>query len=102
MTHPPWCSAGRCEAGLGGAHSSEPRAVDFDRDGSAAVRLRAWQRPQYAYEELMDRHTPQVLAELIAGDVDSGKRCRADLTVRQARQLNAQLISMLIEIGDEE
>lgn len=101
MTHPEWCSPGRCEVGLGGAHSSEPRAVDFDPRGDAVVRVRIWRRPEPVGRAMRPR-PPVTLVELVAGSADSGNRCRSDMTLKQARQLNALLTSTLLEAGDTE
>lgn len=101
-THPTWCEPSRCEAGLGGAHSSEPQSIDFDRRGNAMARVRIWRRPPYVDKAGMDRHQPPTLVELVVGDVTTGSRCRADLTVPQARQLNARLTSALMRTGDDD
>ena len=98
MTHPAWCAPDRCEVGLGGAHSSTPAAI-FDRNGSAVVRVRVWQRPPTPDPMGMDRHQPPVLVELVAGDTDSGRRCRADLTVPQTMQLESLLGAVIGQIG---
>ncbi len=98
--HPAWCAPDRCEVGLGGAHSSTPAAVDFDRNGSAVVRLRIWQRPDFRLDP-MDRHTPEPFVELVAGSTDTGHRCRADLTARHTLQLESLLGALIGQIGGE-
>jgi hypothetical protein len=88
--HPLWCEPTRCETSLGGGHSSEPRTVNFDGNGPGFCRLRVWRRwpgPTYI--------------ELIAGNIDNGQRCRSDLTVAQAMQLESLLSAVLGQIDDE-
>lgn len=97
--HPGWCAPDRCEVGLGGAHSSTPAAIDYDRNGTAVVRARIWQRPPWDDPFAMDRHQPPVLVELTVGDVDSGHRCRADLTVPQTMQLESLLGVLIGQAG---
>lgn len=86
--HPLFCSPTRCEADFGGGHTAEPEVVLFDSESPAFGQVRLWQRT--------NAEAPRV--ELTVGDMDSGKRCRADFTLSQARQLRDLLSVTLAKV----
>lgn len=99
-THPKWCKLDRCEAPFGGAHSDHPRQLPFTSRGSGLGQSRLYQFPPY----INDRGRqvdPQPMVELVVGDIDTGRRCRADFTLSQTRQLERDLISTLLAAGDD-
>lgn len=86
--HPLFCSPTRCEADFGGGHTAEPEVVLFDSESAAFGQVRLWQ--------LTNAGAP--LIEVTVGDMDSGKRCRTDFTLRQARQLRDLLTLTLTKV----
>lgn len=87
ITHPRWCRTARCEASLGGSHTSDPIIIGRDKTSPARVQLRLWQPP-----------TAESVAriEFEAGDHVTGQRGRIDLSLEQAQMVNLGLISLLM------
>lgn len=87
ITHPDWCRLARCEATLGGSHTSDPIIISRDKISPARVQLRLWQPP--TAEEV-------ARIEFEAGDHVTGQRGRIDLSLDQASMVNTGLISLIM------
>ena len=88
--HKIWCHQLRCEATLGGPHSSNVHHIEPDTQSSARVQTRIWQP--------LDPDT-WPLIELVAGQ--NGLRIRADLSLAQARILADGLLAHLTRAQPE-
>ena len=84
-THPQWCSPIICEAGLGGAHTSNTHRIEPDRQSNAMLQTRLWQPDNHGWP----------LIEVIVGSLSDGHRCRADISLAQALILHDSLDSLL-------
>jgi hypothetical protein len=78
----------------GRQHSGGPVAVNVDAAGNAFARLRIWEHPDAVDRYGVDVRRAATRVELVAGNVDSCRRCRADLTTDQSLQLES-LLSVL-------
>lgn len=91
IEHPGWCQPGRCEAPLGGAHTSMPAQITPDEQSSARAHVRLWRYPA----------DPRTRIELALGDHDQGDGCRVDLSMNQAEALAASLVGAVRRANHE-